>query len=101
MRLPSNIKGEAVASVPASFIFGPFILITPRLSPFPPLFCSIFPSLCFVFRLTVTGSILPQGSGVMSPMSFHSQLYNAVGVYMCVDGSMKVKRRNLGVQQSR
>ncbi len=67
------------------FISRPFILITPQLSPLLPLFCSIFPSLRFVFCLTVTRSLLPQGNRVMSPMSFHSQLYNVlcVCVYLC------------------
>ena len=31
----------------------------------------------------MTGSLLPQGNRVMSPMSFHSQLYNVLCVYVC------------------
>lgn len=74
-RFPCYIKGEVVASVPASpHLSAVYSNHTEAVSS-SAFILLYFPSLCFVFRLTVTGFLLPQGNRVMSLMSFHSQLY--------------------------
>lgn len=79
-RFPRYIKGEVVASVSASpHLSAVYSNHTEAVSS-SAFILLYFPSLCFVFRLTVTGFLLPQGNRVMSLMSFHSQLYNVTPV---------------------
>lgn len=87
-RFPSNIKVKVVASVLGSLHLSPVYsnhTVAASTAAFILLYFTIS---LFCFRLTGTGSLLPQGNRVMSLISFHSQLYSVLCVYIYVCGTM-------------